>query len=89
MKRLGWTIWSPRGRDHQFDERAAACIDKVGLAAKAHVPATDLSYGELRQLELKHGSELETLLHLDDEAAEGGADAGADGDNEGESEAST
>jgi branched-chain amino acid transport system ATP-binding protein len=66
-----YNFWSPRVRDHQFDERAAACVDKVGLTAKAQVPATDLSYGELRQLEIALALATEPRLLLLDEPTAG------------------
>ncbi len=64
-------FWSPRSRDNRFDERAAACVARVGLAAKAQVLATDLSYGELRQLEIALALATEPRLLLLDEPTAG------------------
>ena len=39
-------------REKDLNERAMAILEKVGLADRADVPASDLSYGELRLVEL-------------------------------------
>jgi branched-chain amino acid transport system ATP-binding protein len=64
-------FWNPRARDHRFDERAAACVVRVGLAPKAQAKATDLSYGELRQLEIALALATEPRLLLLDEPTAG------------------
>ena len=42
----------PVMRDAGLTEPAMAMLERVGLAARAHVPAAELSHGERRQLEI-------------------------------------
>jgi len=44
--------WSPAAQDDSLTALAAASLDTVGLAAKAHSHAAALAHGERRQLEL-------------------------------------
>lgn len=39
-------------RDRSLTEPAMAALERAGLAARAHVPAAELSHGERRQLEI-------------------------------------
>ncbi len=66
--------WSPRSADRDIDERAAAHVARVGLAAKSGVAANALSYGELRQLEIALALATEPRLLLLDEPTAGMSD---------------
>jgi branched-chain amino acid transport system ATP-binding protein len=52
VRRRGFSMWRDLGRDTAAHERAAEVLARVGLAAKADVPAARLSYGERRALEI-------------------------------------
>jgi len=45
-------FWRDARREAQLRDPALAALERVGLAARAHVPASELSHGEHRQLEL-------------------------------------
>jgi branched-chain amino acid transport system ATP-binding protein len=45
-------FWRPAAGDRRLLDPARALLDRVGLAARADVPARDLAHGEQRQLEL-------------------------------------
>ena len=44
--------WWSRARDPALHDEAVAALERVGLGARAHVGAADLSHGERRSLEL-------------------------------------
>jgi len=45
-------FFRPVMRDHSLTEPAMTMLERVGLAARAQVPAAELSHGEKRQLEI-------------------------------------
>ena len=45
-------FWRPARRDERIRAPARALLDRLGLAARADIPAATLSHGEQRQLEL-------------------------------------
>jgi branched-chain amino acid transport system ATP-binding protein len=45
-------FWGDAGRDGRLTLPAAAVLERVGLGARARVPAGELAHGEARQLEL-------------------------------------
>jgi branched-chain amino acid transport system ATP-binding protein len=45
-------FWRAARRDPALVTPAMAMLDRMGLAARAHIPAADLAHGEQRQLEL-------------------------------------
>ncbi len=60
--------WIERGRvDKSLESRALDLLDRVGLAAKAHKPATDLSGGEQQRVAIARALLLEPPLLLADE----------------------
>jgi branched-chain amino acid transport system ATP-binding protein len=52
VRRLGFSMWRDLGRDEAAHEQAAQVLARVGLAGKSDVPASRLSYGERRALEI-------------------------------------
>ncbi|MGX5652771.1 ABC transporter ATP-binding protein [Hydrogenophaga borbori] len=44
--------WTARARNRRLTERAAAFAEQVGLDGRLDTPASAMSYGELRQLEI-------------------------------------
>ena len=63
--------WTPRARDHELAEQAAAFADQVGLTEKVGALASALSYGELRQLEIGLALATEPRVLLLDEPTAG------------------
>ncbi|PJK30379.1 ABC transporter ATP-binding protein [Minwuia thermotolerans] len=45
-------FWKPAARDATLTEPARAVLEKVGLGARADIPAASLAHGEQRQLEI-------------------------------------
>ncbi|WP_417514128.1 ABC transporter ATP-binding protein [Minwuia sp.] len=45
-------FWKPAAGDSRLEEPARAVLDQVGLADRADTPASSLSHGEQRQLEI-------------------------------------
>ncbi len=48
----GFGFWADARRETALREPALACLERVGLAGRARVPARTLAHGEQRQLEL-------------------------------------
>lgn len=49
---LRYAFWRRIGRAHAANQRALAVLEQVGLAARGHVAAGELSYAEQRALEI-------------------------------------
>jgi branched-chain amino acid transport system ATP-binding protein len=64
-----WNVW--RRASEARREEAAALLAKVGLTAKKHVPASELSYGDQRSLELAVALSTRPRLLLLDEPTAG------------------
>ena len=64
-------IWAKARADAGLRGPAQACLDRVGLAARADVPAAALAHGEQRQLELAMALAGEPRLLLLDEPTAG------------------
>jgi branched-chain amino acid transport system ATP-binding protein len=52
VRAQGFSMWRDLGRDEAAHAQALQVLGRVGLAAKANVPAARLSYGERRALEI-------------------------------------
>jgi branched-chain amino acid transport system ATP-binding protein len=52
VRRRGFSMWRDLGRDEAAHAQAAQVLARVGLAGKSDVPASRLSYGERRALEI-------------------------------------
>ncbi len=52
LRQQGFSMWRDLGRNQAAHEQAAQVLTRVGLGAKADVPAARLSYGERRALEI-------------------------------------
>lgn len=69
LRRLVW-LPSARNDEHEALLHAARCLDRVGLADKAEVRASALSYGDQRRLEIARALAADpSLLILDEPAA--------------------
>lgn len=64
-------FFRPVMRDRGLRDQAMARLERVGLAARAHVPASDLSHGEKRQLEIAIALALDAKAFLLDEPMAG------------------
>ncbi len=52
LRAQGFSMWRDLGRDESAHAKALEVLARVGLASKANVPASRLSYGERRALEI-------------------------------------
>ena len=52
VRRQGFSMWRDLGRNEEAHAQATAVLARVGLAGKENVPASRLSYGERRALEI-------------------------------------
>jgi len=69
LRRLLW-LPSARRDEQQALQHAARCLQRVGLADRAAVPASALSYGDQRRLEIARALASDpSLLILDEPAA--------------------
>jgi branched-chain amino acid transport system ATP-binding protein len=64
-------FFKPVMRDGSLTDAAMARLERVGLAARAHVPASELSHGEKRQLEIAVALALDVKAFLLDEPMAG------------------
>ena len=64
---LRWRPWGDFGRQLALGEQALRQLDAVGLAAKAHLPLEQTSYGEKRRLEIAMALAQQPRLLLLDE----------------------
>ncbi|PWE57764.1 ABC transporter ATP-binding protein [Metarhizobium album] len=64
-------FFTPVMRDRSLTEPAMAMLERVGLAARADIPAAELSHGERRQLEIAIALALESRAFLLDEPMAG------------------
>ncbi|HSV82534.1 MAG TPA: ABC transporter ATP-binding protein [Ramlibacter sp.] len=70
-KQGAWGAWMPMLRSERFCKLADDALASVELQAKAQVPASELSYGERRQLELAMVIAAEPRMLLLDEPMAG------------------
>ena len=78
VRARGFDPWSDLAADSAGQDEAAAILARVGLAAKEHVAAKSLSYGERRALEIAVAlGARPCLLFLDEPTAGLGAEATA------------
>jgi branched-chain amino acid transport system permease protein len=69
LRRLLW-LPSARRAEQEALQHAARCLERAGLAEKARVPASALSYGDQRRLEIARALAADpSLLILDEPAA--------------------
>jgi branched-chain amino acid transport system ATP-binding protein len=64
-------FFKPVMRDRTLTDAAMERLERVGLAARAHVPASELSHGEKRQLEIAIALALDVKAFLLDEPMAG------------------
>ena len=64
-------FWRSEAVLHEYDDRARALLDDVGLSAYANTPAGQLSYGRKRALEIATTLALDPLMLLLDEPTAG------------------
>jgi branched-chain amino acid transport system ATP-binding protein len=67
----GFRFWRPARAERTLREPARAVLDAVGLSARAHVLAANLSHGEQRQLEIAMALATRPRLLLLDEPVAG------------------
>ncbi|WP_377296802.1 ABC transporter ATP-binding protein [Rhizobium sp. SGZ-381] len=66
-----FAFFKPVMRDRSLTDAAMNRLERVGLAARAHVPASELSHGEKRQLEIAIALALDVKAFLLDEPMAG------------------
>jgi len=71
MRHTRWQLWKPRAAMGELNERASALLERVGLAAHAKRPASDLAHGQQRALEVAMALAAEPELLLMDEPTAG------------------
>ena len=73
QRKLGTSFhfWKPESSLHVLDAQAIELLAAVDLAAYAHVPAVELSYGRKRALEIATTLAMEPKLMLLDEPTQG------------------
>ena len=64
-------FWRPAATEPALQEPAAAALERVGLAARAAIPAAELAHGEKRQLEIAMALATAPRLLLLDEPTAG------------------
>ena len=64
-------FFRPVMRDRSLTEPAMAALERVGLASRAHLPVSDLSHGERRQIEIAIALALRAKAFLLDEPMAG------------------
>ena len=64
-------FWKPERSLHKLDARAMELLAEVDLAAYAHLPAVELSYGRKRALEIATTLAMDPKLMLLDEPTQG------------------
>ncbi|MBO6718276.1 MAG: ABC transporter ATP-binding protein [Rhizobiaceae bacterium] len=64
-------FFRPVMRDRSLTEPAMAALERVGLGARAHLPASELSHGERRQIEIAIALALGSKAFLLDEPMAG------------------
>ena len=78
VREQGFNAWRDLGADSAAQDQAAAVLARVGLAGKEQVPASSLSYGERRALEIGVALAAEPrMLFLDEPTAGLGAEGTA------------
>ena len=71
MRHARWQLLSPRAAMAEVNDRASALLERVGLAAHAKRPASDLAHGQQRALEVAMALAAEPELLLMDEPTAG------------------
>jgi branched-chain amino acid transport system ATP-binding protein len=74
-----YRFWSPARSARDLNEKAAGILDEVGLGARKDVPASSMSHGEHRQLEIAMALATDPKLILLDEPTAGMGPAATEG----------